>query len=478
MPFDLIGHLRPVLELLPTVEPPAIKLNVTKRLHYTFLALCLYLICCCVPLFGNCLVANQDPIHHLRLVTAAQKFTLMEFGVGPIVSGNLVLHFLASLGLIARDTTTPEGVALFNAAGKLAGLCWAAGEAVLAIFSGHYGTAEEVGGYGQFCLLFQLLGAAVVILLLDEVLSNGYGFGSAVSLFVATNVCETILWKLLSPHSYQFGRGTEFEGALIALFSLLMRNRSKLASIKEVMFRTHLPNLAGLGATVIILLTLLSLEEFKTSLTLTPADGRREREVFEMKLFYSSTTPLLIQSVLIGYYCKYSRMFCAHWPHSYPTRLLGVWVSPDETFGDDNSVPVSGIAYFLQAPRSLRQTLTDPIHTLLHLVITVATAGWIARVYAAAGDQSPAEIARAMRARRLTLPGHREDEKALEKKFERYIPVIATLGGMLLSALAFVSEVLGTFGSGTSILVATSILSQMLAEMRKEYKMAGKAFPL
>ena len=36
-------------------------------------------------------------------------------------------------------------------------------------------------------------------MLLDDMMSKGYGLGSGISLFIATNICETILWKCLSP---------------------------------------------------------------------------------------------------------------------------------------------------------------------------------------------------------------------------------------------------------------------------------------
>jgi len=211
---------------------------------------------------------------------------------------------------------------------------------------------------------------------------------------------------------------------------------------------------------------------------LTPAGGRAEQQTFSLRLFQSSTTPLLIQSTIISQYCFMSRRFCAHWPRSLVAKFLGTWLSPDETFGDANSVPVSGLAYFLQAPRSLRQTLVDPVHTIIYLAITVTTAGFIARAYVEASTESPAELARSLKARHLRLPGHREDEKALEKKLSRDIPAIAALGGVLMSLLAFVSEILGAYGSGTSILLATSIVKQCVLEMKKEYEKSGKKFPL
>jgi len=71
------------------------------------------------------------------------------------------------------------------------------------------------------CFFLQLFVAGLIVLLLDELLQKGYGMGSGISLFIATNVCESIVWKSLSPATVNTGRGTEFEGAIIALFHLL-----------------------------------------------------------------------------------------------------------------------------------------------------------------------------------------------------------------------------------------------------------------
>lgn len=56
-------------------------------------------------------------------------------------------------------------------------------------------------------LSFQLFVAGIVVLLLDELLQKGYGLGSGISLFIATNICETIVWKAFSPATVNTGRG-------------------------------------------------------------------------------------------------------------------------------------------------------------------------------------------------------------------------------------------------------------------------------
>lgn len=78
----------------------------------------------------------------------------------------------------------------------------------------------------------------------DELLQKGYGLGSGISLFIATNICENIVWKAFSPTTINTGRGTEFEGAIIALFHLLITRTDKVKALKEAFYRPQLPNMS------------------------------------------------------------------------------------------------------------------------------------------------------------------------------------------------------------------------------------------
>ena len=75
-------------------------------------------------------------------------------------------------------------------------------------------------------LLFQLFVAGLIVLLLDELLQKGYGLGSGISLFIATNICETIVWKAFSPATVNTGRGKEW--LLRNIYSKKKNNTSDL----------------------------------------------------------------------------------------------------------------------------------------------------------------------------------------------------------------------------------------------------------
>lgn len=71
-------------------------------------------------------------------------------------------------------------------------------EAFAYVWSGMYGDIDKIGAGNAILIILQLSFAAYVIVLLDEVLQKGYGLGSGISLFIATNICETIVWKAFS----------------------------------------------------------------------------------------------------------------------------------------------------------------------------------------------------------------------------------------------------------------------------------------
>lgn len=78
-------------------------------------------------------------------------------------------------------------------------------------FQRRLGAGKNLLGKAELVLLAvshaQLFVAGMIVLLLDELLQKGYGLGSGISLFIATNICETIVWKAFSPTTVNTGRG-------------------------------------------------------------------------------------------------------------------------------------------------------------------------------------------------------------------------------------------------------------------------------
>jgi len=126
-----------------------------------------------------------------------------------------------------------------------------------------YGDLADLGFGNALIIIIQLVFAGIIVLLLDELLQKGYGLGSGISLFIATNICETIVWKAFSPTTINTGRGTEFEGAVIALFHLLITRQDKVRALKEAFGRPNLPNLTNLLATVLVFCVVIYFQGFR-----------------------------------------------------------------------------------------------------------------------------------------------------------------------------------------------------------------------
>lgn len=96
--------------------------------------------------------------------------------------------------------------------------------------------------------------------------SVSYGLGSGISLFIATNICETIIWKAFSPTTINTGRGTEFEGAIIALFHLMITRPDKMRALQEAFYRRNLPNITNLLATALVFIVVIYFQGWRVDL--------------------------------------------------------------------------------------------------------------------------------------------------------------------------------------------------------------------
>jgi len=149
----------------------------------------------------------------------------------------MVMQLLAGAKIIDINQNDKQEKALFEGAQKLLGLIIALCEAFAYVWSGMYGDVDKLGAGNALLIIAQLTFSGVVVLMLDEVMSKGYGFGSGISLFIATNICENILWRAFSPMSMLTEQGTEYEGAIIAFFHLLITRDNKIGALQQAFYR-------------------------------------------------------------------------------------------------------------------------------------------------------------------------------------------------------------------------------------------------
>lgn len=96
----LLGVLRPLAHIFPTVQKPPMPLNTKIKTVMTATALFIYLICAQIPIYGIERSHEADPLHVIRVIMASNRGTLMEFGISPIISAGWITMILSTLGLL------------------------------------------------------------------------------------------------------------------------------------------------------------------------------------------------------------------------------------------------------------------------------------------------------------------------------------------------------------------------------------------
>merc|ERR1712124_190816 len=189
-----------------------------------------------------------------------------------------------------------------------------------------------------------------IVIVLDELLQKGYGLGSGISLFIAVNICESIVWKAFSPTTVNTGKGTEFEGAVIALFHLLITRSDKVMALKEAFYRSHAPNLTNLLATVLVFFIVIYFQGFRVDLAVKNSKMRGMTHSYPIKLFYTSNTPVILQTALVSNLYFFSQLLSKRFKSNMLVNLLGQWQESDFS---GQSVPVGGAVYYISPPQSL-----------------------------------------------------------------------------------------------------------------------------
>jgi protein transport protein SEC61 subunit alpha len=429
-------------------------------------ALFVFLVCSQLPLFGIGQATGSDPFYWSRVILASSRGTCMELGISPIVTSGLVMQLLTGSKIIDIDYSVKEDKQLHKASEKLLGVLITVGQAIAYVLSGMYGDVRGLGIMYSSLIVTQLFAAGVLVICMDELLQKGYGLGSGISLFIATNICETIVWKSFSPSTIDIGRGPEFEGALVALVHLLFTRSSKLAALREAFYRQSLPNLMNLFATVLVFLTVIYLQQFRVELTLRSKKQRGAQGTYPIRLFYTSNMPIILQSALVSNFYFISQLLWKRFSSNFLVRLLGKWEeAPGSSFS--HLKPVGGLVYYMSPPHKLEDVLSHPMHAVIYLAFVLTACALFSKTWIEVSGQSASDVAKQLQAQDLYMPGHRDN--SLKRELNRYIPTAAAFGGMCIGALSVVADFLGAIGSGTGILLASTIIYSFLSTAEEQH---------
>jgi protein transport protein SEC61 subunit alpha len=457
--------------VLPEVSTPDRKIPFREKVLWTAISLFVFLVCCQIPLYGIMSNKSADPFYWMRVILASNRGTLMELGISPVVTSGMVMQLLAGSKLIDVDQSLKEDRVLFSGAQKLAGMLITIGEAVAYVLSGMYGEVSDLGAGNAILIIMQLFIAGLIVIILDELLQKGYGLGSGISLFIATNICESIVWKAFSPTTMNTGKGTEFEGAVIALFHLVFTRSEKIMALKEAFYRQNAPNITSLFATVLVFFVVIYFQGFRVDLAVKYQKIRGQMGSYPIKLFYTSNMPIILQSALVSNLYFFSQLLYKRFKSNMLVNLLGQWQEVDYS---GQSIPVGGIVYYISPLHSFSDIWDDPIHAVFYVSFVLLSCALFSKTWIDVSGTSARDVAKQLKDQQMMMPGYRDSD--LPKVLNRYIPTAAAFGGACIGALTIVADFLGAIGSGTGILLAVTIIYQYFEMVCKEKEQGNAIF--
>jgi len=461
--------IKSVGTVLPEIPKPEKKPSLNERFIWTGFALIAYLVMATTPLFGFGGAGNQqDQLAFLRVVFASTQGTLMELGIGPIVTSGLILQLLVGSDIIKLKMSDPDDRAIFGTSTKMLTFIVIVGESAAYILGGALGPACS-GTTTINCLtpnrdviIFgQLFVASVLVLLLDEMIQKGWGLGSGVSLFILAGVCQTVMWYTFSPVTFRVTSTTvQFFGFIPAMLSSFFTN-----TLPDIVVRGfRYPSLLTFVLTIVMLLVIVYIEGIRVELPITSIKYRGFQGVYPIKLLYVSNIPVILVSALGANVTFFTRIL-----YNYAGSGGSWWLPYIGQWGNVNSsYPTGGLVYYMTAPQGVDATIADPLHSVIYLVYLIGMAVLFAKLWVEIGGLNPKQVAKNLMDANVQVPGFRRTGLSIEQVLNRYIPTLTIIGGVMIGLIAGVSDLFGVFGSGIGILLMCDIILQYYQMLLKE----------
>ena len=442
-----LNLFKPIARFIPEVKAPERRVGFNEKLFWTAIALIIYLVMAsdACRLYG---IQRQEEFAPLRIIFASSRGTLMELGIGPIVTAGLILQLLVGSAMIECDMSKPEDRALFTTASKVFAIILTGVQASAYIISGMYGTLP---GTTAIIVFLQLLAAGMIVLLLDELIQKGWGFGSGISLFIMAGVAQQIFLECFNPSPPVDEYGSS--GIFVALVQTINSGKP----VTGLLLRGNFPSLIGFIATIVAFLVIIYMEGVRVELPLSYAGYRGFRSRYPIKLLYVSNLPVIFASALFAniYFFSYILWSQPWGRNNFWVNLLGWYKLEGQQY-----VPGGGLVYYVTSPGNLSNVMAEPLRAVGYLAILVAFCVVFSLTWLEVGGLGPSTVAKQLVDAGMQIPGYRRSGKAVEQILKRYIPAVTILGGIIVGLIAGLSDFFGVFGSGIGILLSVGIIYQ------------------
>ncbi|KAL5473353.1 hypothetical protein EMCRGX_G027828 [Ephydatia muelleri] len=393
------------------------------KLVWTIITLVVFAICCQIPLFG---IKSPDSnvLNCISGIVAPNRGTIMELGYISIAQTSALIQLLSGTKCI--EPLKPKVLVI-----KLLHVTIMVAYATMHVLTGTHGHPGDLGAETCALIVIQLVCGVLAAHFLYELL-NRRGLGSGLELFVATNTCGIIVWKL---------------------FSTLLVSTSN--GLHEAFFRQYAPNLMNVVGTILVFAVIIYVQCFRVELRIRRA--HEDTRLYPIRLLYTAYTPLTLHMVLVYDICLSSRLLASYWGENLILNLLGRWSAVGGT-----SYVTGGLCYYLVPFTDASQVFVDPICTVVYTAITMSLCALLSSAWTDVASMSAKDVAEQLKRCQYVIVGHRETSVARE--LNRHISIAASFGGMCAGALSVLADLFGFVGSGYGILVTVTLMHRYVGK--------------
>ncbi len=507
--------LKPLTTRMPAVSQPKGHVHFRTKMFWTVGVLLMYFLLANIYIFGVDQATVIDLFASYRAILAGAQGTLMHLGIGPIVTGSIIMQLFTGAKIISLDLTDDEDKGMYQGTQKVLVLAMIFVEAVPQVFGyltpassvvARFGTASPGNGVllADAVIIAQLVFGSYLVFLMDEVVSK-WGIGSGISLFIAAGVSQqiiqgTINWIPTNP-SVAVSANNPPSGTIPkVLWFLTNYSSSQMASggWERILLQQPNPIVALVGTAAIFFLVAWT-ESTRIELPLSHAEARGARGRYPLRLIYASNIPVILMSALLANVSMISILLwsnptLSHFPVLGHQWWVGTYPSADfaRTNGISQSQPIGGGAYYLSTVNGLEAWLLPMLNAQIYGAFLFGHTWWeglvhvgvyfgamvggsilFAKFWIQTTNMGPEAVARQIESTGMQIPGFRREPRVLRRVLERYIPVITVISGASVGALAAGADLIGTLGnaSGTGVLLMVGIIINLYEAMGREQLM-------
>ena len=466
-----MADLRKIFGFIPEIKKPdEKKVGFNVKLKWTLIILGAFFVLANIPLFG--LSENAlDRFEYLAIILGTDFGSIISLGIGPIVTASIILQLLKGAEIIKIDTTTDEGRRFFQGVQKLLVLFFIIFESVIFVFMQGL---QALPGL-EYLLVFQLILGGIAIFYMDE-LTQKWGFGSGVSLFIAAGVS----WRLITS-AFQF---IDQQGRNCLLgFNTIPCSGKVLVLIQSVINRYPIELMsasAAIVATIVIFLLVVWAQSLKVEIPLSFGRIRGYAVKWPLSFFYASVIPVIFTAALIANV----QLFAGIIENAASSCLAGLECAGTAKIASYftflgrfvSGQPISGLAFWMGSTNILELFIRGGflpiflIQGVTHIISFMFLSTLFAVFWVKTSGMDARSQAHNISSSGLQVSGFRQDERIIESILDRYIMPLTIMGGLAIGLLAAITDLLGALVSGTAILLVIMIMFQFYQNIAQQHE--------